>query len=144
MMWADNRTKRRYLNATRPSVATYAPSCTCVEKCARVCVDAHVKNIYRYRRAYIYIVQYIKYRAYARDELLPAIYPSRSELSISIRYNDALVTVGCCGEPQDTYRRTGAKSEEGTRARARSCMKVTTALNGRKTIGQRSTDRNDQ
>lgn len=58
--------------------------------------------------------------------------PCRSKLSISIGYNDALVTIGYCGEPQ----RISLADLKEMLARARmhrvcSCMQVATAMSGR-------------
>jgi len=85
MMWADNHTKRRYLDATCLSIATYVSFSRMMD-----ISFLHVCIIYVF---YIYI-------SYARAQKIEAAHwllsrspqlPSRSKLSISIGYNDALV-----------------------------------------------------
>lgn len=116
MMWADNHAKRRYLDATCLSIATYVSF-------------SRMMDI-----SFLYV--YIIYRTRARDRsralvalLRSSQLPSRSKLSISIGYNDALVynywilwrTAGYIAAPD----------LKGKKKRARSCMKVATAMSGK-------------
>lgn len=72
MMWADNHAKRRYLDATRLSIATYV--------CFVPCMDMCVFYICIYYYIYIYIQIYMTWTPRERLELraltAPAIFPA--------------------------------------------------------------------
>lgn len=68
MMWADNHAKRRYLDATRLSIATYV--------CFVPCMDMCVFYICIYYYTYIYMTWTPRERPELRALTAPAIFPA--------------------------------------------------------------------
>lgn len=140
MVWADNHANQRHLWTPHVFRSPYSPfSCRVATFNRLVYQYTHTYTSFRYTclctriRKSVHSCAFEKARSSIRRRTpmrRSSQLPCRSKLSISIGYNDALVTIGYCGEPQPWVIRLvdlKGKKKLASTQRARTCMKIATA-----------------